>query len=78
MELFNTLLKGSWKDKNGNVLTFMEDKENEKGLIMLIDGGDCSEGMEEKVDCDLEDIKKAVLWYGYTELFDNLSKTLKK
>lgn len=76
MELYDILLKGSWKDKNGNVLTFMKDEDRENGLIMLIDGGDCSEGMEEKVDCDLEDIKKAVLWYGYTELFDNLYNSI--
>ena len=54
----------------------MKDEDRENGLIMLIDGGDCSEGMEEKVDCDLEDIKKAVLWYGYTELFDNLYNSI--
>lgn len=60
-----SLLKQGWHDKDGNTLTFFE---KEKTLFLYIDGGDCSEGVEEKIDYDLESIIKVLDWYGYQEL----------
>ena len=60
-----SLLKQGWHDKYGNTLTFFETKED---LFLCIDGGDCSEGVEEKIECNLDCIVNLLDWYGYQEL----------
>lgn len=63
--LKESLLKQGWHDSFGNTLTFYEMKET---LFLCIDGGDCSEGVEEEIDCNLESITQLLDWYGYEQL----------
>lgn len=61
----NKLLKGKWTDSKNNILTFAEISGE---LTLLIDGNECTEGIEEKIDLLPDDIFDVLDWYNYNEL----------
>ncbi len=74
------LLNISFKDFENNVLIFC-DKDNiinENELFLSVDGSDCSEGIFEKVELNINSIKDVLLWYGYNELYDIFEKWYKE
>lgn len=79
------LLNISFKDFENNVLIFCDkdifDKDNiinENKLFLSVDGSDCSEGIFEKVELNINSIKDVLLWYGYNELYDIFEKWYKE
>lgn len=79
------LLNRSFKDLKNNVLIFCDkdifDKNNiidEYELFLSVDGSDCSEGIFEKVELNINSIKDVFLWYGYNELYDIFEKWYKE
>lgn len=59
------LCQGVWKDKAGNTLIFFQEQ---KKLFLCVDGNDCTEGVEEEIDCCVSTIIEVLKWYGYQEL----------
>lgn len=84
-EIKSYIIKESFKDSKGNVLIFCDrdffDKNNvssENEIFLSVDGGDCSEGVFEKVNLNLDDIKNILQWYGYNELYEMFEKWYKE
>lgn len=61
----NKLLKNKWIDSKNNILTFAKISGE---LTLLIDGNECTEGIEEKIDSLPDDIFDVLDWYNYNEL----------